>query len=256
MAIPIAYGGRGALLSYLVGGGYVSLAQLRQFESGGSKQTLIDQTNTRSPDSFVHPLPVQVDSGEIDFSGALNPEDPTYLALSEFHNGMTLVTWQVTLPDGSSASFQAYVSEFKPFGVAWNKLLDFSGKLRLAGGLGGFAVGGEQFLGVAGSTILFAATVVATSPTPAFPMAGNVQLFQFTLTSDVSSSSLLTSGLVVPALIIFEITQDATGGRSFMWPANVLGGASPNAGANETTSQLFYFDGTNAVALTPGTVTP
>src|SRR5580692_6948192 len=119
MSIPIAYGGRGAQLLYsLTGSGYVPLAQLRQFEPAGSKQTLIDQTNTRSPDSFVHPLPVQVDSGEIDFSGALNPEDPTYLALTEFHNDMTLVYWQVILPDGSSSTFQAYVSQFKPFGVA------------------------------------------------------------------------------------------------------------------------------------------
>ena len=255
MAIPIAYGGRGALLSYLVGSSYVSLAQLRQFESGGSKQTLVDQTSTRSPDSFVHPCPVQVDSGEIDFSGALNPEDPTYLALAEFHNGMTLVSWQVTLPDGTSSTFQAYVSEFKPFGVAWNKL-DWSGKLRLAGALGGFTAGGEEFLGVPGATILFVTTVIGASPAPTFQMQGNVQLFQFTLTGDAASSTLETAGMAVPALIIFEITQDGVGGHAFTWPANVLGGASPNGGAGETTSQLFYFDGINAIAITGGTVTP
>jgi hypothetical protein len=41
-----------------------------------------------------------------------------------------------------------------------------------------------------------------------------------------------------------------------VWPANVLGGAVPSLTANETTSQLFYFDGEHAIALTPGTVTP
>jgi hypothetical protein len=97
---------------------------------------------------------------------------------------------------------------------------------------------------------------VASSSPPVFLMQGNIQLFRMTLTGNVSSSLLATIGLVVPALIIFEITQDATGGHTFAWPANVRGGEVPNPGANKTTSQLFYFDGRNAIALTPGTVTP
>jgi hypothetical protein len=247
MANPIAYGGRGSLLLYsLDGNTYVPLAQLRQFESGGSKQTLVDQTNLRSPDLYTYPKPVLVDSGEIDFGGALNPEDSSYLALGEFHGGMLLIYWLVVFPDGSSTSFQAYVSEFKPFAVNWNKLIDWSGKLRIVGG----------FSGISGVNLIFAATTVASTATPVFLMQGNIQLFKMTLTGNVSASMLALIGMVVPALIIFKITQDATGGHTFSWPANVFGGAVPNPVANLTTSQLFYCDGGNAIALTPGTVTP
>jgi hypothetical protein len=256
MAIPISYVGRGTQLLYsLDGSTYVGLTQLRQFESSGSKQTLVDQTNLRQSDSFTYPLPVLIDSGEIDFAGALNPQDPTYLALEQFHGGLTLVFWKVIFVDGSSVTFKAFVSEFKPFGVAWNKILNWSGKLRLAGGFTGVSGGFGGIFGLATAAI-FVATTVASSPAPAFQMLGNVQLFQITLSNDVSAPTLLTAGMVVPALIVFEITQDATGGRNFAWPANVFGGAFVNPGANETTSQLFYFDGTNALALSDGTVTP
>jgi len=247
MANPIAYGGRGSQLLYSLDGvTYVPLAQLRQFESGGSKQAMVDQTNTRSSDAYTHPLAVQVDSGEIDFGGALNPEDPTYLALGEFHGGLNLIYWLVIFPDGSSTNFKAFVSEFKPFGVKWDKLLDWSGKLRLVGGFGG----------IGGQTLIFGSTTLPGIATPVFLVQGNIQLFKMTLTGAVSSSTLATIGLVVPALLIFEITQNAAGGNTFAWPANVLGGDTPSLLANETTSQLFYFDGTHAIALTPGTVTP
>jgi len=98
--------------------------------------------------------------------------------------------------------------------------------------------------------------VVAFSATPAFPAAAQIQLFQITLTGNVTSSTLTLAGLTSPAFVIFEITQDATGGRTFAWPANVLAGAVVNPGANETTSQLFYYDGTNVIALGAGMVTP
>jgi hypothetical protein len=98
--------------------------------------------------------------------------------------------------------------------------------------------------------------VVAFSATPAFPAAAQIQLFQMTLTGNVTSSTLTLVGLTAPAIIVFELTQDATGGRTFAWPSNVLGGAALNPGANETTSQLFYYDGTNVIALGAGMVTP
>ena len=256
MAIPITYIGRGSQLLYSPDGGttYIPVTQLRQFDSGGSKQTLIDQTNLRTADAFTHSLPVLVDSGEIDFSGVLNPEDLSYLALAQFHGSLTLVMWKVVFVDGTALTFTASVSEFKPFGVAWNKLLDWSGKLRLSGGFSGISGGFGGFSQI--ESAIFVATVVASSPSPAFLMQGNVQLFQITLTNDVSTPTLLTAGMAVPALIIFEITQDAVGGRNFAWPPNVIGGVSPNVGASETTSQLFYFDGTYALALSGGTVTP
>ena len=102
----------------------------------------------------------------------------------------------------------------------------------------------------------FSSLTVGFSATPAFPASTQIQLFKITLTGNVTSSTLTLAGLTAPAIILFEITQDATGGRTFAWPSNVLGGPVPNAGANETTSQLFFWDGTNAIALGGGTVNP
>lgn len=147
MANPITYAGRGSQLQYSLdlGATYGPVVQLRQFDSGGSKQTLVDQTNLRSPDSFTYPYAVQVDSGEINFAGALNPKDTTYLALALLHGSKTLAYWKVIFPDGSTYAFLAFVSEFKPFGASWNKLLDWSGKLRVVGPfegtIGAFAPG-------------------------------------------------------------------------------------------------------------------
>lgn len=105
-------------------------------------------------------------------------------------------------------------------------------------------------------TALFASATVAFSATPTFTVTAQVQLFKMILTGNVTSSTLVLGGLTAPGLVVFEITQDGTGGRTFAWPANVLGGAAINSGANETTSQQFYFDGTNLIAVSGGIVTP
>jgi hypothetical protein len=102
----------------------------------------------------------------------------------------------------------------------------------------------------------FSSTTVGFSATPAFPALTQVQLFKMTLTGNVTSSTLTLAGLIAPAFIIFELTQDATGGRTFAWPSNALAAPVINPGANETTSAMFYYDGTNCIAVTPGMVNP
>ena len=102
----------------------------------------------------------------------------------------------------------------------------------------------------------FSSTTVGFSATPTFAALTQVQLFKMTLTGNVTSSTLNLSAVTAPAFVIFELTQDATGGRTFAWPANVLAGPVPNPGANETTSAIFYFDGTNLIALSAGMVNP
>lgn len=114
---------------------YTAIAQLQKFEPTGSKQTIIDQTNLRLAGNFTQPMAVQVDSGEIDFSGVYASNDPTQAVLGGFHGAMTLVYWRVVLSDGSFWSFAAYVSEFKPWAAVYNKFIPFSGKLRLVGGM-------------------------------------------------------------------------------------------------------------------------
>ena len=136
MPIPTGYSGRGTLLSYSADNvTFTSLGQLQQFEHGGSKQTIVDQTNITTPENFTRALAVRVDAGEFDLTGVLNPQDPTYLALEQFHVANTLVYWKARLVDGSSFTFQAFVSEFKAFSAKVMKIYTWSAKLRLSGGL-------------------------------------------------------------------------------------------------------------------------
>jgi hypothetical protein len=142
MAIPIGYAGRGSqLMCSLDGINFTAVAQLQSFEPSGSKQTVVDQTNLLSPGNFTVALAVKVDSGEIDFAGILNAYDPTFVTLAQLHAALTLAYWRVTLIDGSQFTFQAFISEFKPFGVKITKLNTFSGKLRLAGAMQSTAIG-------------------------------------------------------------------------------------------------------------------
>jgi hypothetical protein len=135
MAIPQAYVGRGTVLSYSTDNfTFVAVPQIQQFEPTGSKQTMVDQTNLSSPGNSTQPYAVQVDTGELDFSGIYSGAAPQ-LQLGAYHAAMTLLYWQAELVDGSFYEFQAFVSEFKPFSAKWDKLYTWSGKLRLVGAM-------------------------------------------------------------------------------------------------------------------------
>lgn len=95
---------------------------------------------------------------------------------------------------------------------------------------------------------------VSYSATPTFDASlGNSQVI--TLTGDVSSSTL--SNIVAGQTVAFKIIQDGTGGRSFVWPTNVLGGMAidGSSAAGEIATQIFHcFDGTNLEAVSMGTI--
>src|SRR5277367_4357678 len=57
-----------------------------------------------------------------------------------------------------------------------------------------------------------ATTTVPYSTTPTFIALAQNQLFKMTLTGNVTASSMPMSGVSPPAIVSFEITQDATGG--------------------------------------------
>lgn len=81
---------------------------------------------------------------------------------------------------------------------------------------------------------------VTFSPTPVFNGALGGE-FKLTLTGNVTSSTF-ANGTQGPALQIFRFVQDATGGRTFAWPANVRNGGDVNPGANSKSVQLFALD--------------
>jgi hypothetical protein len=99
-------------------------------------------------------------------------------------------------------------------------------------------------------------TTVSFSAAPTFNASGSNN-FKITLTGNVTSSTL--SNATAGQVIVFEIVQDGTGGRTFVWPTNVLNHMSitGQAGAaNETSVQAFFYDGSNAYAISPGMVYP
>lgn len=130
-----AYLGYGSTLKQSTDGvTFVMTAQLKKFAPAGSKQTIVDQTNLRSTGPFTQPLPAQVDTGEIEFSGVYSG-DSTQATLAQLHGQMQLGYFKVTLTDGTVWNFSAYVAEFTPWEVTYNKAIPFSGKLRVVGGM-------------------------------------------------------------------------------------------------------------------------
>ena len=134
MAAPQGYNGRGTVLEYSLDSvTWTAVPQIQQFEPDGSKQVMEDQTNLSSPGNFTQPFPVQVDSGEINLSGIYAPLTGQ-LQLGTYHAAMTLLYWQAQLIDGSTFTFQAFVSQFKAFSVKINKVYTWTAKLRVVGG--------------------------------------------------------------------------------------------------------------------------
>lgn len=96
-----------------------------------------------------------------------------------------------------------------------------------------------------------AAAAVTFSATPTFAATSQNQLFTMTLTGNVSSSTLTMTSLPTPSQVTFELTQDGTGGRTFVWPANVLGAPTVTPTIGAVTVVHTVWDGTNARAVSP-----
>lgn len=100
-------------------------------------------------------------------------------------------------------------------------------------------------------------TNVTASATPQFTAIAQNQLFLFTLTSNTVALPLVVNNVQAPSFITFQIMQNSSGGWSFSWPTNMIGGASirsPFSGTapNEITTQTFIWNGTTATAIGPG----
>jgi hypothetical protein len=92
---------------------------------------------------------------------------------------------------------------------------------------------------------------VSYTAVPTFD-GGAANTFKIMLKGNVNSSKLTNA--TAGEQLNFIVCQDAPGGRSFSWPANVKGGAVVGTKASTCSAQSFIFDGTNAYAVTAGVV--
>jgi len=97
---------------------------------------------------------------------------------------------------------------------------------------------------VAAKAVISGVNTVTFSATPTFDASlGNTQ--KITLTANVTSSTL--SNASTGQTINFIICQDATGGRTFVWPTNVKGAPTVASTASVCTGYGTTYDGTNAL---------
>lgn len=123
----------------------------------------------------------------------------------------------------------------------------------IAGGLninGNVTITGN--LTVTGATSFGGQVTVPFSSTPVFNAAQG-SVFKITLTGNVTSSTLINA--IASQLIVFDIVQDGTGGRTFVWPTNVVNAAAVNSAANGKTVQAFVYILSDAVAYPMGPAT-
>lgn len=104
--------------------------------------------------------------------------------------------------------------------------------------------------GIGGGTSQLTSNVSA-SATPQFTAIAQNQLFLFTLTSNAVSLPLVVNNVQAPSLITFQISENVTGGYTFAWPANTIGGALVDTTPGAVTTQMFIWNGTTATAIGP-----
>jgi hypothetical protein len=107
--------------------------------------------------------------------------------------------------------------------------------------------------GIGGGLTLLTSIVVCNGTCP-FPIAAQIQLFKVSLTGNAVANPLTGVGIIPPAIVIFEITQDASGAHTFTWPANSVGGAPVGSGANQVSEQMFVWNGSTAEAIGPAVI--
>jgi hypothetical protein len=133
----VAYPGYGSHFANggTTGASYTNLGQLKKFSFNGLKADFDETTNLDSTSIFKEWMKTVVDGSDLAFDGVMNPADPTLQAL--LTNLSTAGTaalnfWKITLTNGSTLVFTAYVADFK-FGVEYNKAITFSGTLKIVG---------------------------------------------------------------------------------------------------------------------------
>ena len=91
---------------------------------------------------------------------------------------------------------------------------------------------------------------VTFSATPAFAFGSGATTFEITLTGNVTSSTVTAATAGQGATFI--ICQDATGSRTFTWPAGFKGTMTIGTTASKCNAQSFVYDGTSYYAIAAG----
>lgn len=94
--------------------------------------------------------------------------------------------------------------------------------------------------------------VNAFNSTMAFVSTGPLSVQKVTLIGNVTSGTFAG----VPGIVIFQITQDATGSRTFAWPTSFKQPQPVSSAASSVFTQMFYYDGTNGWPVAPGVIYP
>ena len=99
-----------------------------------------------------------------------------------------------------------------------------------------------------GNQWLTTPTTVTASTTPALVATNGLQ----TITLTANAVPTIT-GIAAGERVVFQICQDATGSRTWTWPASIHGGTTIGATASTCTQQAFdSFNGTTLVAESAG----
>lgn len=168
----------------------------------------------------------------------------TPLATYTDYTGVTTNTNPIDLDAGGFAGTSG-TGMWLQAGTAYRITLKTSGGSHCASGSTIWSMDGV------GGGVTVNTTTVTYSATPTFPIVAQNQLFKITLTGDAVAQPLTAVGIIPPAWIAFEITQDGSGGHAFTWPSNSVGGSLVGQTAGQTTQQMFFWDGSTAKPIGP-----
>lgn len=104
--------------------------------------------------------------------------------------------------------------------------------------------------GIGGGVTILTTIETCTGTCPV-AIAAQFQLFEITLTGNTVASPITAVGITPPAFVVFEMIQDSSGGHTWTWPSNSVGGCTIGSNANQVSMQEFVWDGTKATAIGP-----
>lgn len=96
------------------------------------------------------------------------------------------------------------------------------------------------------SRLVLPPNTIACLPATVFDCNGGTR-FDLLMTQNVASSTIING--IDGEIVVFDFLQNGVGGFTFVYPANVFGGALPETTANVRSRQLFQKIGSNFYSL-------